>query len=92
MVTLSRNEGGKASKTAARSAKDAEQQSYKLTAMEAKAVEAYAAARTMSAPRLKAKIDGKDAVRFEPDHPDEAIGILALMQAIGTTILLSMRA
>ena len=70
--------------TAAGFASDAEP-SYKMTSVEAKAVEAYAAARTMSGPRLKAKIDGKNAVRLGPDHPDEAIGILALMQAIGTT-------
>jgi hypothetical protein len=43
-------------------------------------------------PRLKVQIDGKNAIRLGPDHPNEAIGILALMQAIGTTILLSMRA
>ena len=30
------------------------------------------------------QIDGKNAVRLGPDHPNEAIGILALMQAIGT--------
>jgi hypothetical protein len=49
-------------------ASDAER-SYKLTSIEARAVEAYAAARAMSGPRLKAKIDGKNAVRLEPTIP-----------------------
>jgi hypothetical protein len=55
--------------------------------VEAKAVKAFEAAQATSGPRLKMKIDGKDAVRLGPDHPDEAIGILALMQSIGTTDL-----
>jgi hypothetical protein len=67
--------------------KDAEPPSYKPTPVEAKAIEAFEASRGTCGPRLKVKSDGQKAVRLDPDHPDEAIGTVALMQAIGTTDL-----
>jgi hypothetical protein len=57
----------------------------KLTTMETEAVAAFTAAKTTSGPRLKVELDGKDKVRLGVDHPDQAVGILALMRAIGTT-------
>ena len=67
--------------------KDNEKPAYELTTMEAEAVAAVAAAKTTSGPRLKAELDGKDKVRLGVDHPDEAVGTVALMPAIGTTDL-----
>jgi hypothetical protein len=75
------------SKDAAVIVKDAEKPPYRLTAMEAEAVHAYEASRATCGPRLKVKSDGRKAARLGPDHPDEAIGTAALMQAIGTTDL-----
>ena len=53
--------------------------------MEAEAVAAFKTAQTTSGPRLKIELDARDKVRLGVDHPDQAIGMLALMRAIGTT-------
>ena len=67
-------------------AKDAEKSPYKPTPLEAKALAAYKAAKEAHGPRLKVSIEG-DAAKINPDHPDPAIGTLALMRAIGTADL-----
>jgi len=56
------------------------------TPIENKAIAAYKAAQERLGPRLKVAIEG-DAAKINPDHPDVAIGTLALMQAIGTADL-----
>jgi hypothetical protein len=63
--------------------KEAEEPLYEPTPIEAEAIAAYSAAQKTHGPRLKVVIEGNVA-RFTPDHPDAAIGILALMRAIGT--------
>ena len=63
--------------------KDAEKPPYKPTPVEAKALEAFRAARETRGPHLKVAIEG-DAAKINPDHPDDTIGTLALMQACGT--------
>ena len=63
--------------------KDAEKPPYKPTPIEAKALDAYRAARETRGPRLKVAIEG-DAAKINPDHPDATIGTIALMQACGT--------
>jgi hypothetical protein len=63
---------------------DVEKAPYKPTPMEAETLAAYRAAKDARGPRLKVEIEGGVA-RINPDHPDLAIGTLALMQAIGTT-------
>ena len=65
-------------------AKDAEKPPYAPTAIEATAIAAYQAASEARGPRLKVTIEG-NAAKINPDHPDTAIGTLALMRAIGTT-------
>jgi hypothetical protein len=66
--------------------KDAENPPYKPTPMEVETVAAYQAAKDKHGPRLKVSIEGGTA-RIAPDHPDAAIGMLALMRAIGTVDL-----
>jgi hypothetical protein len=66
--------------------RDAERSPYQPTKAEADAVVAVMAARTTSGPRLKVgAVGGKDRVQLGVDHPDQAIGTVALMRAIGTT-------
>jgi hypothetical protein len=65
--------------------KDTGKPPYALTRMETEAVAAFTAAKTRSGPRLKVESCGKDRARLGVDHPDKAIGTLALMRAIGTT-------
>ncbi len=62
-----------------------EKPQHKLTPVEQEALDAYKAANEKKAPRLKMTVTGKDAVKIGVDHPDEAIGGLALMKALGTT-------
>jgi hypothetical protein len=65
---------------------DAAGPSYELTKQEAEAVAAFTAARMTSGPRLKiGAVGGKDRVDLGVDHPDQAVGTVALMRAIGTT-------
>jgi hypothetical protein len=66
--------------------KDAEKPPYKPTPIEAKALAAYKAAKDAHGPRLKVSIEG-NAAKLNPDHPDEAIGLLDIMRAIGTADL-----
>ena len=68
--------------------KDAEKPPYKPMPIEAKALDAYKAAKETRGPRLKVVIEG-DAAKINPDHPDATIGTLALMQACGPLILTS---
>ena len=87
MVRRSKNEGGDAHcKATANSAGDIEEPPYELTAAEKEALAKFQAASETRAPRLKVQADGATA-KFSVDHPDEAVGILALMRAIGTTDL-----
>jgi hypothetical protein len=58
---------------------------YKQTPAEIEAIDAFAAARKKQAPRLKVVVTGRDAVTTDVDHPDSAIGTIALMRALGTT-------
>jgi hypothetical protein len=66
--------------------KDAEKPPYKPTPIEAEAIAAYQVAKERHGPRLQAAIEG-NAAKLTPDHPDPAIGILAVMRAIGTADL-----
>ena len=87
MVRRSKNEGGEANcKTTASSARDTEEPPYELTAREKEALAKFQAASETRGPRLKVQADGATA-KFSVDHPDEAVGILALMREIGTTDL-----
>ena len=49
--------------------KDAEKPPYKPTPIEAKALDAFRAAREKRGPRLKVAIEG-DAAKINPDHPN----------------------
>jgi hypothetical protein len=69
-----------------RSEPTTEAKPYEPTPAEAKAVAAYKAAKDAHGPRLKVSIDGT-AAKIQPEHPDQAIGILAMMRAIGTADL-----
>jgi hypothetical protein len=60
---------------------------HELTPIEAEAVNAYVVAGEKRGPRLKVVSKGKNEAKTAVDHPDEAIGTLALMRAIGTTDL-----
>jgi hypothetical protein len=64
---------------------DAGEPPHEFTTTETEAVAALTAAKTTSGPRLKVELDGEDKVRLRVDHPDQAVGILTLMRAIGTT-------
>jgi len=66
-------------------AKDAQKAVYKPTPIEAKAIEAYGAAKDKHGPRLKVAVTGKNSAEISTDHADPATGNVALMQAIGTT-------
>ena len=68
------------------SARDNEKPPYKLTAREKEALVKFNAASETRGPRLKIQADGATA-KFSVDHPDQAVGILGLMRAIGTTDL-----
>ena len=54
------------------------------TPREVAALAKFAARNAEGAPRLKAIKDG-DRSRLAPDHPDETVGHLLLMEALGTT-------
>jgi hypothetical protein len=84
-----RKRQGSAAKSSCKSkdASAAEAQPYKPTSIETKALTAYKAAKEAAGPRLKVTIMGNNAVKFGPDHPDVAIGTLAMMRAIGTADL-----
>jgi hypothetical protein len=56
---------------------------HKQTPAEAEAIDAFVSARKKHG--LKVVVTGKDAVKTEVDHPDSAIGMVALMRALGTT-------
>jgi hypothetical protein len=87
MVRRSKNEGGGANcNTIACPAKVPVKPPYKLTAREKEALAKFEAASETRGPRLKVQADGATA-KFSVDHPDEAVGILALMPEIGTTDL-----
>ncbi|HKI15316.1 MAG TPA: hypothetical protein VKA12_10000 [Roseiarcus sp.] len=58
---------------------------YTPTAFEVDAAQAYVVARKKSGPRLKVSTSDKGSMRVDIDHPDLAIGQVALMKAIGTT-------
>jgi hypothetical protein len=61
--------------------------SYKPTPADLEAVEAYKVASAKRGPRLKVVATGKSSAQVDVDHPDEAMGSIALMRAIGTTDL-----
>jgi hypothetical protein len=64
--------------------KDAEKPPYEPTAIETEALALFKAAKEKRGPRVKVAIEGNSA-DIRPDHPDIAIGSLAVMRAIGTT-------
>jgi hypothetical protein len=66
-------------------AQDDETKPYKPTPAEAETLKAYRASRTNRGPRLKVVVTGPNAVDIGVHHPDNAIGAVALMHAIGTT-------
>ncbi len=68
-----------------RPAQDAAAKSYQPTPADAEAFKAYMAARKKAAPRLKVVPDAKGADNITIDHPNKAMGQIALMRAIGTT-------
>jgi hypothetical protein len=68
---------------AQRKVKDAEKPPYEPTAIEAEAIALFKAAKERQGPRLKVAIEG-DAADIRPNHPDIAVGSMALMRAIGT--------
>jgi hypothetical protein len=66
-------------------AKEAEKPPYKPTPVEVEAVAAYRAAKAKAGPRLKIDMTEKTSVKIDVDHPDNTIGTVALMRAVGTT-------
>jgi hypothetical protein len=74
----------KAAETAGSSKGDAKLP-YKQTPAEIEAVDAVVAAQKKRGPRLKVTVTGKNEVKIGVDHPDSAIGVVALMRALGTT-------
>jgi hypothetical protein len=87
MVTRSKSEGGNTrSKTTAGSTTAVEKKPYKLTVREKEAFSKFEAASETRGPRLKVLAAGATA-KFSVDHPDQAVGTLALMRAIGTADL-----
>jgi hypothetical protein len=69
---------------AAEAPKDAEKPPYEPTAIEAEALALFKVTKEKRGPRLKVAIEG-DIADIRPDHPDDAIGTLALMRACGTS-------
>ncbi len=69
-------------KMATPEAQDAAAKPYQPTPADAEAFKAYMAARKKAAPRLKVVPGAKGAVTV--DYPDEALGQIALMKALGT--------
>ena len=76
---------GKRKQAASKLETDANGEDHKLTAFETEAVETYKAATERRGPRLKIVGNGVKPVTLSVDHPEPAIGTLALMKAIGTT-------
>ena len=70
---------------AANSAADAKGKNYTPTPFEAEAMAAYRDASPRRGPRLRLKSDGANSVKVGVDHPEQAIGQIALMHVIGTT-------
>jgi hypothetical protein len=66
-------------------AQDADAKPYQPTPADAEAFKAYMAARKKAAPRLKVVPDAQGAEHITVDHPDKALGQIALMKALGTT-------
>src|SRR5271166_2316318 len=58
---------------------------YKPTPADAQAFDAYMAARSKAAPRLKVVPTADGAGTITIDHPNKALGQIALMKALGTT-------
>jgi hypothetical protein len=85
MVRRSKNQGGDTHcKATAGAATAAGKPPYKLTAREKEALAKFKAADETRGPCLKVQADGATAT-FSVDHPHQGVGILAIMQAIGTT-------
>jgi hypothetical protein len=60
---------------------------YDPTPHETEALAAYIVAKERRGPRLKVTMEGSDAAKIGLDHPDIAIGTVALMKALGTADL-----
>ena len=85
MVRRLKNEGGDAHCKATAGATTAtEKPPYKLSATEKETLAKFKAADETRGPRLKVQADGATAT-FSVEHPNQAVGILAMMRAIGTT-------
>ncbi len=72
-------------KDAAPKAQDADAKPYKPTQADVQAFEAYMAGRKKAAPRLRVVQNAQGAEHVAIDHPDKALGQIALMKALGTT-------
>jgi hypothetical protein len=59
--------------------------SYTPKPNEVEALKAYKAAAAKAGPRLKIDLRGNNSVKIGADHPDDTIGTVALMRAVGTT-------
>ena len=66
--------------SAASKVQDAETKPYEPTPADAKALEAYRAARAKGGPRLKVTANS-----IKVDHPDPVFGHLSLLKAVGST-------
>lgn len=64
---------------------DGEKPPYEPRPAELEALQAYKAAKAKAGPRLKIDPTEKNSVKIDVDHPDNTIGTLALMRAVGTT-------
>jgi hypothetical protein len=73
-------------KGAGEATKEADKPPYEPTPIEAKALAAYKIAKEARGPRLKVSIQG-DSAEIGLDHPDLAMGTIAIMRAIGTVDL-----
>ena len=72
-------------KNAVPKAQDADAKPYQPTRADARAFQAYMAERKKAAPRLKVVPGAQGAKRIAVDHPNEALGQITLMKALGTT-------
>ena len=77
----------KANKLTLKRPADTKVAAYQPTTFEAEALMSFRAAAAKRAPGLKVTDEGSDKARLELDDPDEEMGTMALMKAVGTTDL-----
>ncbi len=76
---------GRQYKRVSKPAAKIKREDYKPTPFEAEATAAYVDASPRRGPRLNLKIESANSVKIGVDHPEQGIGQIALMRAIGTT-------